>query len=160
MAFIEINGHVYRGDFLGPNEIFKFDRERTYTEYCIRIGATVEQAKTYFGDVKSLEGKLPEGSFTRPVSLREERILDGFTDPDVLETYHRVLEDQMKEDLVRGYLGKEHVNFELARTRYLAILNTLKEFLPFEPKCLDISEVFRLTPTPIGGQPNKDKRHP
>jgi hypothetical protein len=140
---------------------FALSSEETYRAYASRLGLPVEYVRNYFLDVKSLEGKLPDGTFTSPVDSEDEDLFEGFTDPIVFDGYKLAIEGQMKEDMSRYPLSQKTALEDLARTRELAISRILQLLLPqFEPKCLPIEAVMNVQSTPMGGQPPKGRRHP
>jgi hypothetical protein len=134
-----------------PQTAFDLPIEQVMRIYASIVGRPIEKVQAYLRDVQSLDGKLPEGTFTRPLMSYEEGILEGFTGAR-FDKYLQILDETVRERVetqsntgtrreVRSHcmLGQKEGGIELKTCREEAIIGTLKKMIPgfsdiFEPK--------------------------
>lgn len=142
----------------------KLNLREIYDVMASRSKVDVDRIGDYMEDVRSLAGKLPDGSFGREITPNEEEILRGFQG-NHFELY---------KDILRGYLG-----WLIGQERYMrdlpsddtfpgrlegdrrhAILLTLKKLVPdfeYQDEGLTDGKTAGI-PFPIGGKPGWKRR--
>jgi len=143
---------------------FEISEKEAYSVYSNVVGLPNAEVQRFLRDVGSLDGKLPDGKFTRPIPDEASSLLDGFSG-DSLNKYMAILPGFVRErvdvyldryddhdpESVRGIrcLTPESGRKEMNVCRELAILGTLKEMIPgfedlFEAKPYEVYKIYKV----------------
>ncbi len=134
---------------------------RTYDIYSSILGLPVWKVKKFLWDVENLNGKHPDGKFSRSLTADEDVVFFSNGFKDVLPEYKQVLLTVIRKHLVRhfdnqnyrGRIGPRVARSELKFCRDEAIIEMFDVLIPgfkdiFKPKNRKINLLY--TPMECG----------